>query len=171
MQPDICIRVQTEDFQLQTAYDSLLEKNHNTGAVAAFIGLVRDRDTDTRLTHLELEHYPEVTEHEIMRIVADAAVRWPIQACTVIHRVGKLAADEQIVLVLVAAEHRKAAFAAAEFLMDYLKTEAPFWKKEYFADGRAHWVEAKNSDAEAAAAWQQQDSVQRQTVADEDVVR
>ena len=114
---------------------------------------MRDRDTTTPLAHLYLEHFPEVTEQEIARIVAQANERWHITACTVIHRVGLLAADEQIVLVLVASEHRQAAFAAAEYIMDYLKTEAPFWKQERFIDGREHWVEAKASDAQAAAQW------------------
>lgn len=151
MQPDI--RVQSADFHLQTEYEALLAQGCNIGAVVAFSGLVRDRDTAIPLAHLYLEHFPEVTEAEIARIVAEAAARWPLTACTVIHRVGLLAADEQIVLVLAASAHRKAAFAAAEYLMDYLKTEAPFWKQERFIDGSRHWVEAKISDQEAAAQW------------------
>ena len=106
------------------------------------------------MARLFLEHYPEVTENEITRIVETAAQRWPLNACTVVHRVGSLAADDQIVLVLAASEHRKAAFAAAEFIMDYLKTEAPFWKKEIFSDGLERWVEAKQSDAEAVSQWE-----------------
>ncbi|KPN71701.1 molybdenum cofactor biosynthesis protein MoaE [Neisseria sp. 83E34] len=149
----LTVRVQQEDFNLQNEYDALLEEAENTGAVAAFVGRVRDRDTDTPLSHLFLEHYPEVTEHEIKRIAHEADTRWPLTACTVIHRVGLLGADDQIVLVLTAGEHRKAAFSAAEFLMDYLKTQAPFWKQERFTDGREHWVEAKQSDAEAADKW------------------
>lgn len=149
------IRVQTEDFNLQSEYDALLAKGANTGAVAGFVGLVRDRDTETPLAHLFLEHYPEVTENEIARIVQTASQRWPLTACTIIHRVGTLAADEQIVLVLVASEHRKAAFAATEFMMDYLKTEAPFWKKEIFSDGLERWVEAKQSDRAAALQWEE----------------
>lgn len=148
------IRVQTEDFNLQSEYDALLAKGANTGAVAGFVGLVRDRDTETPLAHLFLEHYPEVTENEIARIVQTAAQRWPLSACTVVHRIGSLSADDQIVLVLTASEHRKAAFAAAEFIMDYLKTEAPFWKKETFSDGLERWVEAKQSDAEAVSQWE-----------------
>lgn len=147
------IRVQHDDFNLQQEYQALLAGGDNVGAVVSFTGLVRDRDTDTRLSNLYLEHFPEVTEAEIGRIVDSAAERWPLSACTVIHRVGALAADEQIVLVLTASEHRKAAFAAAEYLMDYLKTEAPFWKKESFSDGREHWVEAKQSDRTAASGW------------------
>lgn len=152
----LTIRVQTDDFDLQTEYRALLEAGGNVGAVASFTGLVRDRDTDTPLSHLFLEHFPGVTEAEIARIAGKAAKRWPLSACTVIHRVGELAADEQIVLVLTASEHRKAAFAAAEYLMDYLKTEAPFWKKEHFSDGREHWVEAKQSDQAAAGKWDTQ---------------
>ncbi|MDO5639255.1 MAG: molybdenum cofactor biosynthesis protein MoaE [Neisseria sp.] len=150
------IRVQHADFNLQDEYRALLAGGGNVGAVAAFVGLVRDRDTDIPLSSLYLEHFPEVTEAEIGRIAAAAAERWPLSACTVIHRVGELAADEQIVLVLAASAHRKAAFAAAEYLMDYLKTEAPFWKKEQFSDGREHWVEARQSDQAAARQWDTQ---------------
>lgn len=149
----LTVRVQESDFNLQNEYDMLLKDTENTGAVAAFVGRVRDKDTDTPLSHLFLEHYPEVTEREIERIAREADKRWPLTACTVIHRVGLLGADEQIVLVLAAGEHRKAAFSAAEFLMDYLKTQAPFWKQEHFSDGREHWVEAKQSDAEAVDKW------------------
>ncbi|MDO4640142.1 MAG: molybdenum cofactor biosynthesis protein MoaE [Neisseria sp.] len=151
MKPEV--RIQTEDFNLQAEYEALLQRSCNTGAIAAFVGRVRDRDTDTPLTHLFLEHYPEVTEQEIERIVQDAAIRWPLTACSVVHRVGLLGSNEQIVLVLTASEHRKAAFSAAEYLMDYLKTEAPFWKQERFSDGREHWVEVKASDNEAVNKW------------------
>ena len=147
------IRIQTADFDLQEEYRGLLARSGNTGAVAAFFGLVRDRDTDVPLSSLFLEHYPEVTENEIAGIVRTASQRWPLEACTVVHRVGELGSDEQIVLVLAAAVHRKAAFAAAEFIMDYLKTEAPFWKKETFSDGLERWVEAKQSDKEAVEKW------------------
>ncbi|MCP1660604.1 molybdenum cofactor biosynthesis protein MoaE [Neisseria perflava] len=148
------IRIQTQDFNLQQEYDALLSQGENIGAVVGFVGLVRDRDTDTPLRSLFLEHYPEVTENEIARIIQTAAERWPVTACTVIHRVGHLHAAEQIVLVLTASQHRKAAFAAAEFVMDYLKTEAPFWKKEIFSDGLERWVEAKQSDQAAAQQWE-----------------
>lgn len=151
MQP--LIRIQTKDFNLQQEYAALLGQGGNIGAVAAFVGLVRDRDTEVRLESLFLEHFPEVTENEIARIVHTAAERWPLSACTVIHRVGRLGADEQIVLVLAASAHRKAAFAAAGFIMDYLKTEAPFWKKEIFSDGLERWVEARQSDRQAARQW------------------
>ncbi|MCF7521292.1 molybdenum cofactor biosynthesis protein MoaE [Neisseria sp. ZJ106] len=149
------IRIQHEDFDMAQEYRRLLAHTENTGAVVSFCGLVRDRDSDVRLESLFLEHYPEVTENEIARIVSQAAERWPISACTVIHRVGTLSADEQIVLVLAASAHRKAAFAAAEYIMDYLKTEAPFWKKERFSDGLERWVEAKAADQTAAEQWKQ----------------
>lgn len=148
------VRVQHENFNLQDEYHALLTQSPNVGAVVSFIGLVRDRDTDVPLSALYLEHFPEVTEAEISRIIEMACERWPLSACTVIHRVGELAADEQIVLVLTASTHRKAAFSAAEYLMDYLKTEAPFWKKEIFSDGREHWVEAKSSDQAAVESWE-----------------
>lgn len=151
MQP--FIRIQTEDFHADAAYRALLAQTENTGAVVSFVGLVRDRDTDTPLKALFLEHYPEVTESEIARIIDIAAQRWLLTGCTVVHRVGELRADEQIVLVMTASAHRKAAFAAAEFIMDYLKTEAPFWKKEIFSDGLERWVEAKQSDKAAAQQW------------------
>ena len=149
----ITVRVQTQDFNLQEEYQQLLAQGDNTGAIVSFTGLVRDRDTATPLANLFLEHYPEVTEQEIERIVQTAFARWPLTACTVVHRVGQLRPDEQIVLVLAASEHRKAAFAAAEFVMDYLKTEAPFWKKEAFSDGLERWVEAKEIDQAAAQQW------------------
>lgn len=152
MQP--LIRIQTADFHFQQEYDNLRLQGGNTGAVVGFVGLVRDRDSDVPLSALFLEHYPEVTENEIARIIEEADKRWPLTACTVIHRVGRLKADEQIVLVLTASAHRKAAFAAAEFIMDYLKTEAPFWKKEIFSDGLEKWVEAKQSDRNAALKWE-----------------
>lgn len=151
MMPEI--RIQTEDFNMQTEYEALLQQSCNTGAVVAFVGRVRDRDTDKPLVNLFLEHYPEVTEQEIARIVQNAAIHWPLTACRVIHRVGLLGSDEQIVLVLTASEHRKAAFEAAEYLMDYLKTEAPFWKREHFSNGQVNWVEPKKSDAEAVRKW------------------
>ncbi|ASK28364.1 molybdenum cofactor biosynthesis protein MoaE [Neisseria chenwenguii] len=151
MQP--IIRIQNQDFSLQTEYDALLAAGGNTGAVVGFTGLVRDHDTDTRLSAMFLEHYPGLTESEIARIIQTASSRWPLTGCTVIHRVGRLNANEQIVLVLAASEHRKAAFAAAEFIMDYLKTEAPFWKKEIFSDGLESWVEAKKTDQTALEKW------------------
>jgi molybdopterin synthase catalytic subunit len=103
---------------------------------------------------MTLEHYPGMTESELARVEAEAQARWPLQASLIVHRVGTLKPGDNIVLVITASRHRQAAFSAAEFLMDYLKTSAPFWKKEIDADGRAAWVEARASDEEAADRWQ-----------------
>ncbi|HEY5338773.1 MAG TPA: molybdenum cofactor biosynthesis protein MoaE [Rhizomicrobium sp.] len=144
----ITIRIQTEDFD-SAAEISALSKLPNTGAVATFTGLVRP---DNGMTALMLEHYPRMTEREIARIADEAAKRWPLLGVTVIHRIGRLVPGEQIVLVAVSASHRAAAFSACEFLMDYLKTRAPFWKQEE-RGGEPHWVEAKLSDDDAARRW------------------
>lgn len=148
------IRVQTACFDLAQEEASLAAATQDAGAMVAFQGRVRGHDGPQPLTALYLEHYPQVTEAEIRRIALQAAERWPLLGCRVVHRVGRLLPGEPIVLVLLAASHRQAAFAAAEFLMDYLKTEAPFWKREEFADGSRQWVEAKSSDAEACQRWQ-----------------
>ena len=124
------------------------------GAVVTFTGLCRDEGG--RLAALELEHYPGMAEEEIARMVARAAARWPLDAVTVIHRVGKIAPGAQIVLVIAASSHRAAAFAGAEFLMDYLKTSAPFWKKEHPIDGPAtEWVAARDEDDRALEKWRE----------------
>lgn len=147
------ISIQTGGFDLATEEAALRQHAGDAGALVAFQGMVRAHDAAIPLAALFLEHYPGVTEAEIQRIADDAAQRWPLSAVRVIHRVGSLAPGEQIVLVLVASGHRKAAFAAAEYLMDYLKTEAPFWKREDFVDGSRRWVDAKASDDAAAARW------------------
>ena len=139
------ISVQREDFDLS------LETRHlsriaGAGAVASFVGIVRD----VRMT---LEHYPGMTENALKKIAEEAATRWKVLDCTVIHRYGDLAPHDQIVLVAVASAHRGDAFAACEFIMDYLKTQAPFWKKEHRPEGAA-WVEAKASDDDAAGRWE-----------------
>lgn len=141
-----------------SAYEEerLLAEAGDAGALVGFQGRVRGQDGELPLAALHLEHYPGVTEDEIARIAHEAAQRWPLTACRIIHRVGRLAVGEGIVLVLVASGHRAAAFAAAEFLMDYLKTRAPFWKCEEFIDGSRHWVEAKASDDAAAGRWEAQ---------------
>jgi molybdopterin synthase catalytic subunit len=148
------ITVQQADYDLGQEEALLALKAADAGALVAFQGRVRGHDAAVPLTALHLEHYPGVTESEIARIAAIAASRWPLLACRVIHRVGRLLPGEAIVLVLVASSHRHAAFAAAEFLMDYLKTQAPFWKREEFADGRQLWVEARVSDQDACQRWQ-----------------
>ena len=138
------VAVQREDFDLGAEVRAL-SKDSKIGAVASFVGLVRD----VRMT---LEHYPGMTENAIRKIVDQAASRWQVMDCTVIHRYGELEPNDQIVLVAVASAHRGDAFAACEFIMDYLKTQAPFWKKEDTPAGE-RWVEARASDDDAAARW------------------
>jgi molybdopterin synthase catalytic subunit len=131
---------------------SLAEGGADSGAVVTFTGLCRDEGG--RLAALELEHYPGMAEAELARIAGEAATRWPLQALTVLHRFGLVKPGEAIVLVAAASSHRHAAFAAAEFVMDFLKTEAPFWKKEHLVDGTATgWVEARAKDDDAKARW------------------
>ena len=142
------IKIQAEDFDVGAELDTLTEGS-DAGAVCSFTGHVR-REGD--LTALTLEHYPHMTEAEITRLVAEAGARWPLTGVTVIHRVGSLKPGDRIVLVAVASQHRHAAFQACEFLMDYLKTHAPFWKEEARADGH-HWVEHRHSDDDAAKRW------------------
>lgn len=142
------IRVQHEDFDV-AAELAALSNNAGIGAVATFTGHVRN---EHGLIALVLEHYPAMTEHEIARHVDEANTRWPLLGVTVIHRIGRLTPGERIVFVGVAASHRRAAFEACEFLMDYLKVYAPFWKQEERASGTA-WVEAKSGDDAAAKSW------------------
>jgi molybdopterin synthase catalytic subunit len=146
------IRVQREVFDLGEESRRLTEGRAEVGAVVAFTGYCRDEGET--LAALELEHYPGMAEEEIARIAREACARWPLLGLTVIHRAGKIAPGEPIVLVLAASEHRQAAFEAASFLMDFLKTRAPFWKKEHRADGsQGDWVEAKEKDDSAAGRW------------------
>jgi molybdopterin synthase catalytic subunit len=146
------VRVQRQDFDVAAEIAVLAKGRADVGAVVTFSGLCRD-EAGT-LSALELEHYPGMAEAEIGRIAAEAAERWPLQGLTVIHRFGKIAPGENIVLVVAASAHRQAAFEAANFLMDYLKSRAPFWKKEHRADGSVGgWVEAKEADDEAAGRW------------------
>jgi len=146
------VRVQTEDFDVSAEIAALRRGNRKIGAVASFVGVVRDVNDGDSVAALKLEHYPGMTEKAIEAIVADAKARWNIVDVTVIHRVGDLRPLDQIVLVVVAGGHRGDAFAACEFIMDYLKTRAPFWKKEQTSQG-ARWVEARSSDDEAAERW------------------
>ena len=148
------IRIQREDFSLQDEIDALGAGRSDIGAVVSFTGLCRDEDG--RLSALELEHYPGMAEAEIARVAAEAAARWPLMGLVAIHRYGLIRPGEQIVLVLAASAHRRAAFEAADFMMDYLKTRAPFWKREHHADGtQGEWVEAKADDDDAARRWEQ----------------
>ena len=140
------ISVQREDFDVGAEVDALSRGNARIGAMASFVGLVRD-------VAMTLEHYAGMTERAIGTIVEEARSRWQVIDCTVIHRYGELRPNDRIVLVVVASSHRGDAFAACEFIMDYLKTRAPFWKKEQTPQGE-RWVEAKSSDDEAADRWQ-----------------
>jgi len=146
------VRVQAEDFDVSREIARLREGNGKVGAVAAFVGIVRDLNDATDVRTLTLEHYPGMTEKALAAIVAEASGRWQILDAVVVHRVGRLAPTDQIVLVAVSSAHRGDAFAACEFIMDYLKTEAPFWKKEVTPTGE-RWVEARTSDDDAAARW------------------
>jgi molybdopterin synthase catalytic subunit len=147
------VRVQTGDFDLGIEVARLREGDARVGAVVAFVGTVRDLNDGAQVAAMELEHYPGMTEKALDDIAAQAAARWPLFATLVIHRVGPLLPLDQIVLVAVTAAHRGDAFAACEFIMDYLKTEAPFWKKEDTPDG-ARWVDARVTDDTARARWQ-----------------
>ena len=138
------VSIQEKDFDLSTE-TRLLSKDKRVGAVASFVGVVRE-------VPMTLEHYPGMTESAIRKIVDEAGERWKVMDCCVIHRYGALQPGDQIVLVAVASAHRGDAFAACEFIMDYLKTEAPFWKKEHRAEG-AQWVEARAADDQAAERW------------------
>ena len=147
------VRVQLEDFDVGAEIAALRRADTSIGAVASFIGLVRDRNDGDAISGMTLEHYPGMTEKALTGIVAEAKQRWDIIDALVIHRVGELKPLDQIVLVVVAGAHRGAAFAACEFIMDYLKTQAPFWKKEATAAG-GQWVDAKDSDDAATLRWQ-----------------
>ena len=146
------VRVQTDDFDLGAEIQQMRQGQCDIGAVASFLGTVRDIHLDSRISSMELEHYPGMTERALEAIEAKARARWPLDAVTIIHRVGVLQPCDQIVMVAVASRHRHAAFEACAYIMDYLKTRAPFWKKEATPDG-AHWVDARESDFDAAARW------------------
>ena len=144
------IRVQAEDFDIGAEIAALKGARTDIGAIVSFTGTVRDQDG--AIDEMTLEHYPGMTEKELERIEAEAHARWPLQASLIVHRVGAFKPGDNIVLVVTASAHRDAAFDAARFLMDYLKTNAPFWKRESGPSG-SQWVEAKASDDEAAARW------------------
>ncbi len=146
------IRVQQEDFDLGAELLALREGNPKIGAIASFLGLVRDINEGDAVAGMSLEHYPGMTEKALERIVEQAKTRWNIFDALVIHRVGDLKPTDQIVMVAVTGAHRGEAFAACEFIMDYLKTEAPFWKREQTPSG-ARWVDARESDDQAKARW------------------
>ncbi|WP_249696319.1 molybdenum cofactor biosynthesis protein MoaE [Stappia sp. WLB 29] len=146
------VRIQSDDFDVAAEIEQLRRANPNIGAVVTFTGLCRDEGG--RLAALELEHYPGMAEAEITRIARRACERWPLDGLTAIHRHGRIEPGGNIVLVVAASRHRRAAFEAAEFLMDYLKTRAPFWKKEHLKDGTSgNWVDARDSDTRDADRW------------------
>ena len=146
------ISVQQEDFDVGALVAGLTDGKTHVGGVACFLGLVRDVAKDARVTAMTLEHYPGMTEKAIAAIVADAESRWPLDGVVVIHRFGRLLPGDRIVLVATASAHREAAFESAHFLMDWLKTKAPFWKREETPDGD-RWVDAKADDDAAADRW------------------
>jgi len=150
--PEMTVSVQREDFDISVEMARLSAADPEIGAVVSFTGLVRQMTNDGPIGAMELEHYPGMTERALQEIAAEAQARWPLQGVRVIHRYGRLEPGDRIVLVLTASRHRQAAFEAAEFLMDYLKTRAPFWKKEDHASG-ARWLDARDADDSAAARW------------------
>ena len=149
------IRVQRKDFDVGAELDALSAGNSNVGGVTSFTGLVRDivGTSQSPGGTMTLEHYPGMTEKMLVEIDAEAQSRWPLEASLIIHRYGRLEPGDRIVLVAAASAHRAAAFEACEFLIDWLKTKAPFWKLEETADGEADWVEARDSDDRAAQRW------------------
>jgi molybdopterin synthase catalytic subunit len=153
MNPTLTIRLQREAFDAAAESDKLTRGRTDVGAVVSFTGICRGSEDGEPIAALTLEHYPDMAQAEIERHVAQACERWPLFGITVIHRYGRIEPGEPIVLVITASSHRQAAFAAAEFLMDYLKTRAPFWKQVETARAKS-WVEAKAADDAAAERWQ-----------------
>ena len=154
MSARLTVSVQEADFDFKHEHTLLVSGDKGVGAVVAFIGMVRDLNLAEDVVALELEHYPGMTEKSLLRIAEQAAQRWSLQAARIVHRVGKMYPGDQIVMVLTASAHRGDAYEANQFMMDYLKTEAPFWKKEWTPEG-PRWIEARDSDDHAAAKWKQ----------------
>jgi molybdopterin synthase catalytic subunit len=148
----VTIRIQTADFDVAQEIAALTNSRTDIGAVVTFSGICRGGQGGDATTALTLEHYPGMAEAEIARHAEEAMARWPLTGVTIVHRVGRIVPGENIMVVLTASAHRQAAFQAAEFLMDYLKAHAPFWKREETADGTG-WIAAKTDDDEAAARW------------------
>lgn len=152
------ISVQNEDFDFSFEYQQLRERSLQSGAIVMFVGLVRDFSENTEVSSMTLEHYPGMTENVLQNIAQQAQQRWPLDGIRIIHRVGELHATDQIVLVGVSSAHRIAAYEASQFIMDILKTQAPFWKKEStkteHGEAGERWVDAKASDSKQAADWQ-----------------
>ena len=153
----MAVRVQREDFDVGAELARLTADNRGIGGLTSFVGLVRDMvsdaGADAAVAAMTLEHYPGMTEKLLGEIEAEARARWPLEATLIVHRYGRLEPGDRIVLVAAASAHRDAAFDACRFLIDWLKTKAPFWKLEETPDGAGHWVDARNSDDEAAARW------------------
>jgi molybdopterin synthase catalytic subunit len=149
----LAVRVSTADFDISAEMAKLSAGDRSIGGVALFVGKVRGEVHGSPLVSLTLEHYPGMTEAELERIEAEARQRFRLSASLIVHRVGELKPGDNIVLVVACAPHRQDAFTGAEFLMDYLKTRAPFWKKEALADGSSRWVDARESDDSAASTW------------------
>jgi molybdopterin synthase catalytic subunit len=149
------IKVQTEDFDIGAEIAAVTRGRSDIGGIGCFVGTVRAdaRGTNAAVSGMTLEHYPGMTERAIGRIADEAAERWPLLGCTLIHRVGRLHPGDNIVLVIAASSHRQAALEATAFLIDWLKTKAPFWKREDFADGEGAWVDAREEDDAAASRW------------------
>lgn len=147
------IRVQSADFDIGAEFAAIGAGRADIGGLGCFVGTVRDRAKGRKITAMTLEHYPAMTEAAMARIADAAAQRWDLLGCTLIHRVGRLLPGENIVLVLAASPHRQAALDATGFLIDWLKTKAPFWKKEAFLDGAEEWVSASDADETAALRW------------------
>jgi molybdopterin synthase catalytic subunit len=148
------IRVQAANFDIGAEIAALTRGRTDVGGIGSFIGTVRDQAGGRPILAMTLEHYPGMTERAMAAIAAEAEARWQLQGCTLIHRVGRLEPGANIVLVIAASAHRQAALDATAFLIDWLKTRAPFWKKESFADGEEAWVAAKDDDDAAAARWE-----------------
>lgn len=146
------VRVQEADFDIGAELAALTRGNHSVGGLGVFVGLVRDIAGDAEVAGMTLEHYPGMTERQLSAIEAEARARWPLDASLIIHRVGRLEPGDRIVLVACASAHRQAALDATGFLIDWLKTRAPFWKHEETPDGD-RWVDARESDETAAARW------------------
>jgi molybdopterin synthase catalytic subunit len=152
MTANVTIRIQQADFDIAREIAALTKGRTDIGAVVSFSGICRGQEDGGTIAAVTLEHYPGMAEAEIARHTETAMARWPLTGLSVIHRVGRIVPGENIVLVLTASQHRQAAFAAAEFLMDYLKANAPFWKREESASG-THWIDARSHDDAAAARW------------------
>ncbi len=152
------IRITAEPFDVGAELAALTAGRTDIGGIGTFLGVVRDTAHGRKITAMTLEHYPGMTERALAAIAADASQRWPLQGCTLLHRIGRLLPGDPIVLVATASAHRHAALESTAFLIDWLKTRAPFWKKESFADGSEAWVDAREADDRAVERWGKKES-------------